>query len=54
MAVRYRLKIGIGDRQFEAEGDKKFVHDMWKKFQEQAGDIKAEPLMKKGHKDMPN
>ena len=34
MANTYRLKIVYGDRQFEAEGDKKFVLDMWKKFQE--------------------
>lgn len=52
MAVTYRLKIGDGDRQFEAEGDKKFVFDMWKKFQEQNGYIKVEPLMKKGQKDL--
>lgn len=34
MASTYRLKIVYGDRQFEAEGDKKFVLDMCKKFQE--------------------
>ncbi|MFA6321431.1 MAG: hypothetical protein WCY36_06210 [Candidatus Omnitrophota bacterium] len=33
MAQNYRLKIVNGDRHFEAEGDKKFVLDMWKKFQ---------------------
>lgn len=54
MAVTYKLKIGVGDTQFEAEGDKKFVLDMWKKFQEQSGYIKAEPLMNKGQKDLPN
>jgi hypothetical protein len=54
MASTYRLKIGFGDKQFEAEGDKKFVLDIWKKFQEQAGNIKAEPLTKKGQKDLPS
>lgn len=34
MASQYRLKIAYSDLQFEAEGDKKFVLDMWKKFQD--------------------
>jgi predicted transcriptional regulator len=34
MAGVYRLKIADGDKQFEAEGDKAFVLDMLKKFQE--------------------
>jgi hypothetical protein len=34
MAGAYRLRIAYGDKQFEAEGDKKFVLDMLKKFQE--------------------
>lgn len=39
MTRTYRLKIGLGNRQFEAEGDKKFVLDMWKKFQSNTGNI---------------
>ncbi len=30
MAGSYRLKIVYGDREFEAEGDKKFVLDLWR------------------------
>lgn len=41
MAGTYRLKISDGDRQFEAEGDKKFVLDMWAKFQGKAPQLRA-------------
>lgn len=54
MAGTYRLKIGFGDRQFEAEGDKKFVLDMWKKFQEQTDYIEEQPPAKKGEKSLPS
>jgi predicted transcriptional regulator len=47
MAGNYRLKIAYGDRQFEAEGDKKFVLDMWAKFQEKVPQIKEMPAERK-------
>jgi predicted transcriptional regulator len=34
MEGAYRLRIACGEKQFEAEGDKNFVLDMWKKFQD--------------------
>lgn len=40
MSGSYRLKIVRGDQQFEAEGDKKFVLDMWRKFQEDTSSLK--------------
>jgi predicted transcriptional regulator len=43
MAGTYRLKIAYGDHQFEAEGDKKFVLDMWQKFQAKTPQIKEGP-----------
>ncbi len=52
MANTYRLKIVNGDKHFEAEGDKSFVLDMWKKFQ---GGIKygeIEPVNMKSTKDI--
>lgn len=47
MAGNYRLKIAYGDRQFEAEGDKKFVLDMWVKFREYSPHVKEAPIEKK-------
>lgn len=46
MAPRsYRLRIARGDQQFEAEGDKSFVLEMFKKFESGAA---AEPASAKG------
>jgi hypothetical protein len=47
MAGTYRLKIANGDRLFEAEGDKKFVLDMWAKFQEKTPHVKESITEKK-------
>jgi len=53
MAGTYRLKISYGDKQFEAEGDKTFVIEMWKKFQQRVFYGESVPLEKKGPKVLP-
>lgn len=53
MAGNYRLKIAYGDRQFEAEGDKKFVLDMWTKFQEKTPQFKEWPTERKLQEKIP-
>jgi predicted transcriptional regulator len=53
MAGNYRLKIAYGDHQFEAEGDKKFVLDMWVKFREYAPHVKEAPIEKKIQEKVP-
>ena len=47
MSGAYRLKIAYGDYQFEAEGNKKFILDMWKKFREIEVGGKEVPLKEK-------
>jgi len=52
MASTYRLKIACSDKQFEAEGDKTFVLNMWKKFQERVFPDESIVLEKKGQKGL--
>ncbi|MDO8480059.1 MAG: hypothetical protein Q7W02_28465 [Candidatus Rokubacteria bacterium] len=39
----YRLRIARGEQQFEAEGDKRFVLDMLKRFESEASEIGQTP-----------
>lgn len=52
MATTYRLKIVIGDKHFESEGNKAFVLDMWKKLQGRVFNKELEALVGKGQKDL--
>jgi predicted transcriptional regulator len=54
MAGTYRLKIVYGDKQFEAEGDKTYVLDMWKKLQPRVFHDEKVVSEKKGQKDLPD
>ncbi len=47
MAQIYRVRISKGDQQFEAEGDKRFVMEMLKRFEPGATDLSIMPKEKK-------
>lgn len=52
MAGTYRLKIVFGDKQFEAEGDKTYVLEMWKKFQSRVFYDEKGVSERRGQKDL--
>lgn len=53
MEGAYRLKIVSGDKEFEAAGDKAFVLDMLKKFQNRVFLGESEILVNKNEKNLP-